>query len=728
MTVAISLTGGGSVNGTLISCPSICSASYASGTHETLTASPVSGYMFSQWIGGDCNGSTLTTCALILNSSESVTASFIYLYANSTASTSSVTGTCGVNGLGSGGAICIPFAPALGNFAVNQTAYDSSLNPSPNNCMTLIWDTGSRNGSSLGTVSVSGGANDVDLSLTGQYAVVNQGGVNWPMNFNVSGNCGQLYNTGTLSAACTPAVTQGACPTTNGNIQGNWAFSRQQENFGYLISSANCNGAGCSSASKLVNTTSAFSVLYKITFNCGLASVSATPCPPNTPVPYTSQVLFDFRNCPGLGAAPSSIVGHSGSVLSVHAVDQQWAYDPSFTGGQDTSRFKLVWDPTLGCKVWDTLNGYVFNWCLSSCDTTNGPTNAYYIGTTTNCYGGYLHDGQEKNTQYAKQAQKNGGWSNCSVAGNGGLPTVWDFTQNSVCVSLPCANGALNTTIQAFPSSGANSSGHDSAGYGVDLVGNNPSPNRRPWSDVTNDTIVAHITTGNHSALIDDPAELDLGAWWNSAQNTSGTGNTGFGYDNPPNLYEGESYALVGWQTFTYTGTNGRIVRFGHNFDAEQVQATVTQVQATSSTTAVYTANNVFPSCATGTCGQLKVVVTGCSNTQFNTTTSGLLMTAVSGTSFTLSGSFTPGSALPDNCTAEATGPNFGCVNAIGFPDMSGTWAIIGYDGFGQLGADVANQLFCSAILVRLSPLMVNAPTNLRLSTGARITSNAHVN
>jgi hypothetical protein len=68
--------GGGTVtsNPAGISCGSLCSASFTSGTSVTLTAAPGSGNSFSGWSGA-CSG-TASTCTVTMSSAMNVTASF----------------------------------------------------------------------------------------------------------------------------------------------------------------------------------------------------------------------------------------------------------------------------------------------------------------------------------------------------------------------------------------------------------------------------------------------------------------------------------------------------------------------------------------------------------------------------------------------------------------------------------------------------------------------------
>jgi Divergent InlB B-repeat domain len=79
LTVIVSGTGtvtASPVGDVAISCPTACSANYATGTVVTLTETPGIGQVFSSWSGGGCSGSA-TTCAVTMSSPLSVTATFV---------------------------------------------------------------------------------------------------------------------------------------------------------------------------------------------------------------------------------------------------------------------------------------------------------------------------------------------------------------------------------------------------------------------------------------------------------------------------------------------------------------------------------------------------------------------------------------------------------------------------------------------------------------------------
>jgi surface antigen len=71
-------TGSGTVKGSRIKCGSTCSAAYSKGTTVALTASAPAGSVFWSWSGA-CSG-TGKTCTLKMNSSKSVTATFVASY------------------------------------------------------------------------------------------------------------------------------------------------------------------------------------------------------------------------------------------------------------------------------------------------------------------------------------------------------------------------------------------------------------------------------------------------------------------------------------------------------------------------------------------------------------------------------------------------------------------------------------------------------------------------
>lgn len=78
--LALSVTEAGTGTGTVtsvpagISCPTTCSANFASGTTVVLTAAPTNGSTFTGWSGGGCEGNA--TCTVTITAATAVTATF----------------------------------------------------------------------------------------------------------------------------------------------------------------------------------------------------------------------------------------------------------------------------------------------------------------------------------------------------------------------------------------------------------------------------------------------------------------------------------------------------------------------------------------------------------------------------------------------------------------------------------------------------------------------------
>ena len=77
-TLSVSVSGSGTLTSSPagISCPSTCSANYASGTGVTLSAAPAAGWLINSW-GGACSGNgTNATCNVTMNAAESASVTF----------------------------------------------------------------------------------------------------------------------------------------------------------------------------------------------------------------------------------------------------------------------------------------------------------------------------------------------------------------------------------------------------------------------------------------------------------------------------------------------------------------------------------------------------------------------------------------------------------------------------------------------------------------------------
>ena len=85
----VALTGLGTVTSTSlpatteIDCgnpepPSVCSTTFTSGASVSLTAIPATGYSFSSWTAGPCNGTTAATCAFVVSNTTATSATALF--------------------------------------------------------------------------------------------------------------------------------------------------------------------------------------------------------------------------------------------------------------------------------------------------------------------------------------------------------------------------------------------------------------------------------------------------------------------------------------------------------------------------------------------------------------------------------------------------------------------------------------------------------------------------
>jgi hypothetical protein len=124
--LAVTIVGDGGVTSSPsgITCPSLCSANYASGTAVTLTETPTAPNTFVSWSGGGCSGSA-TTCVVTMSIAQNVTATFTAVGGTLP------TPTCTFSGVTTGSYTCTIAPQAVGCYTVtgiNPTA------PTPGIC------------------------------------------------------------------------------------------------------------------------------------------------------------------------------------------------------------------------------------------------------------------------------------------------------------------------------------------------------------------------------------------------------------------------------------------------------------------------------------------------------------------------------------------------------------------------------------------------------------------
>jgi uncharacterized repeat protein (TIGR01451 family) len=105
--------------------PSACSANFTAGTSVSLTATPATGYSFSSWTAGPCNGTTAATCAFVVGNTAATSATALftintYLLTVNRAGTQGGTVTSNAVNAQSGTISCGP-AAGIVNCSVNAT-------------------------------------------------------------------------------------------------------------------------------------------------------------------------------------------------------------------------------------------------------------------------------------------------------------------------------------------------------------------------------------------------------------------------------------------------------------------------------------------------------------------------------------------------------------------------------------------------------------------------------
>jgi len=162
-TLTVVKQGSGTVasTGGSIACGSTCSASFNAGTAVTLTATPASGYTFTNWSGA-CTG-TSTTCQLTVNAAGSATAVFtaVPTYALTVATTgsgsvgASPAGTAcgtGCSSFASGTSVTLTATPASG---YTFTAWGGACSGSSSTCAVAM--TAAKSVSATFTATSTGG-------------------------------------------------------------------------------------------------------------------------------------------------------------------------------------------------------------------------------------------------------------------------------------------------------------------------------------------------------------------------------------------------------------------------------------------------------------------------------------------------------------------------------------------------------------------------------------------
>jgi uncharacterized repeat protein (TIGR02543 family) len=207
LTVTVNGSGTGSVTSVGITCPGDCTESYAAGTNVILTANPTGGSSLT-W-GGDCAGTTGTTCSIFMNAPRNVVATF-----NQATFRLSVT-VIGFNGA-SGSVRVLPSTFATCNSAPGPTGNTCVADYAPGEPIALFATTsaGSFTGWTGDCASAAGPTCNVimsqDRTTTATWnslALVPRGQATVASTFEVAGARGQALLNAALLTPPAPGMT-----------------------------------------------------------------------------------------------------------------------------------------------------------------------------------------------------------------------------------------------------------------------------------------------------------------------------------------------------------------------------------------------------------------------------------------------------------------------------------------------------------------------------------------
>lgn len=205
LTVTKSGPGAGTVTGTSITCGADCTGDYPAGTMVTLTATPNGTSSFTQWSGGACDGSTLTTCTVTMNGASTVNAAFgVQNLTLSVSKTGNGTGT--VQSIPTGidcGATCSFGFPAGQSVTLVATADGSS---------TFTGWSGACTGTGNCTVSMTQARSATATFTLKRYTLaVSRSGTgsvsSSPAGISCGATCSALFNHGTVVTLTATAGT-----------------------------------------------------------------------------------------------------------------------------------------------------------------------------------------------------------------------------------------------------------------------------------------------------------------------------------------------------------------------------------------------------------------------------------------------------------------------------------------------------------------------------------------
>jgi hypothetical protein len=546
---------------------------------------------------------------------------------------------------------------------VNSTAYDTSINSSPFDCYTRVTDGTTWGGLSVGTNSPSGGSNDDNFQ--GAYATIsNTGGASYVFQFDLSGVCGKVINTGNLN--------------TLGGIwyAGGVAFSHTP---GVLFNFTS-------------HSTAPYSVISK-----------------NVLTSYKASTVTNFPDVTGGTVCPGLPIGKPtwNSLLAKSDDDDKFGLAMSFTGGQDTGYWGVEWSQTLGCRVvnlgtfdatTNPLGGKYWDWCTGgSCTPTTPPTgnlstaSSCTNGTNCTCSGILIH---------GAQMSGDGNYLMFSLATGSRRPTagactgLTNNTQFTIWTPGTGTTQYCSNDISGGPG-GQYCGGHNSVGYHHVITETNGVPGYSTIRDLSNVLNYTHyFTPVNYDTHGHWPAgTLDVAPRVSAVDisfPTDGSGcAAGVSAVYCPVSPKGQIIASFP------NAVNQPLVHFGHTFGCNPTTTTYANCQGPEWSSSTSYCINCIITPKLGNPG----------NYTFQNQGSGACTPGGSepGTwNQTIGGTQTDGGCTWTNVNLGMGDYYFGCNNSIITVSQDGNWALIASGMFLGLGMDSSNRFRCDVFLVHL--------------------------
>ena len=539
-----------------------------------------------------------------------------------------------------------------GTVGQNQTAFDTTYNPSPLDCYTRATDSVTFNGQSVGNNTYSGGDNDVMWSRNSDFVGTTWGGFVYLLNLNVSGNCAQVLNTGRISGGSSYGI----------GVPGPFAFSRVTDNVFYNVT----------------NHTQIYRNTITIPYN----------------KTYTPTLVFDVSTCPQF----SGLTGWSwDGILGVSNNDTRFSISLSNTGGQGTGTWVVVYDTTLGCATVDTSTGAYYAFGASSQTGTLARSMTCTNGTNCSCWGGPIHDSQFSGDGLEvvmSNSNTSPAWTQgaCASLGTTNVFSIW---QAGTQYTQGCSYGITGSV-------GLQCGGHDSVGTSKILTqqGSSAIDSTRALSSVLTYSQYGTGTTWSTHGGWPQWDQGDDYPWiYTSYDLTTSGQDTGCGSPGHCPIVGGNAIAA------TYPGKPGAYspgqgtTYFGHTYSCNDPSELICSVPtgpnwaATTAYTITPTTSIITPT--TGNAG----------NYSYEAAAGGTSGSFAPRWPQTVSSTVTDGAVTWENigvAGAGETDSTFGCQDSIMSVSQDGNWVAMASGMLLSLGLDSSGNPRCDIFIIHL--------------------------